>query len=86
MPIIGIALGAVELIASLLDPVMNAVEDVTDAIEQELGDEEIKKRYQVLLAAQSKLGANLSKERTTLRHFKMSTDEKIAILRARYGN
>lgn len=86
MPIIGLALGAVELISSLFKPVMNAIEDVTDAIEQELGDEEIKKRHDALLEAQRVMASKMSEERASLREITETIDAKIARLRAKYGS
>jgi len=86
IPIIPLALGAVEVISSLFKPVLGAVEDVTDAIEQELGDEEIQKRYNALKEAQSTLAGKLSAERVSLKAVTESIDEKIARLRAKYGD
>jgi len=86
MPIIGLALGAVEVISSLFKPVLGAVEDVTDAIEQELGDAEIQKRYNILLEAKRVLAGKLSEERASLKNVTESIDAKIARLRAKYGS
>lgn len=86
MPIIPLALTAIELVTSLFTPVLSAVEDVTDAIEQELGDTEIKRRYDVLVEAQTVLATKISKERTSLKQTTLSINEKIAKLRAKYGD
>lgn len=85
LPIIGLALGAVELITSLFAPVAKAADDVADAIEKELGDEEIKRRYDVLQQEQANMAQKLTTEKANLSTVTESINEKIARLRAKYG-